>query len=343
MRRLGLGLLLLAVTPFSARAQETVEYYGTDSIGSVRVVFDQSGGVTARTDYLPFGEELFAPGPMPKERFTGQERDGEAGADYFHARMLQPRSGRFSAVDTIVPMPEAPQSWNRYSYVANDPLRHTDPTGLMMLDTGALSYVAWVLHPTFTVSVTASTPYVFTQSPPIVSGIPTDGDANGSTAPQNNPNPPAVNKSYPLTTACTHTADEVMAAVESNFASFANYSAGPFNVTFSPPAGMGVGSTIPISVGYFGITQNMGVRVQSMSSQSMTFNTLPGGDHLLYPASITFSASSAGSGLINFSIDLSGEYNGEYNKIKFRMGGGLLENAQWRGFLANVARFCGRR
>lgn len=152
--------------------------------------------------------------------------------------------------------------------------------------------------------------------------------------------PNNVVKHYPLTTACSSTAGQVMGAVEGNFASFGNYSAGPFSVTFSPPAGMGVGSTIPISVGYFGFTQNMGVSVQSMSSQSMTFSTLPGG-HLLYPASITFAASPAGPGSINFNINLAGNFNGATNAAKYYGGGALLENAQWNHFLGKVSSFCG--
>jgi RHS repeat-associated protein len=89
----------------SAQAQEVVEYYGTDALGSVRVVFDATGAVVARADYLPYGEELAAAGPMPSEHFTGQARDGEAGMDYFHARQYQPRTGRFNAVDPIPPRP----------------------------------------------------------------------------------------------------------------------------------------------------------------------------------------------------------------------------------------------
>jgi len=37
--------------------------------------------------------------------------------------------GRFLQPDTIVPEPSNPQSLNRYSYVYNNPLRYTDPTG----------------------------------------------------------------------------------------------------------------------------------------------------------------------------------------------------------------------
>ena len=37
--------------------------------------------------------------------------------------------GRFIQPDSIVPDPMNPQSLNRYSYVFNNPLRYTDPTG----------------------------------------------------------------------------------------------------------------------------------------------------------------------------------------------------------------------
>src|SRR6266542_5944040 len=97
-----------------------------------------------------------------------------------------------------------------------------------------------------------------------------------------------------------------MGAVERNFARFGNHSRwfGAESVTFSPPAGMGPGSPIPISVSIFGFTQNLSVTVQSMNSQSMTFTTNPG--HLLYPASITFAAWPASPGSINFNINLEG-------------------------------------
>ena len=81
-------------------AQETVEYDGTDALGSIRVVFDQGGGVIARADYMPFGEEVAAPGPMPPERFAGQTRDGEVGLDYVQARMYQSRSAKFASIES---------------------------------------------------------------------------------------------------------------------------------------------------------------------------------------------------------------------------------------------------
>lgn len=148
-----------------------------------------------------------------------------------------------------------------------------------------------------------------------------------------------VSKHYGLNTACGSTASQVMGGVEGNFAQFGNYSrwGGLESVTFSPPAGMGPGSTIPISVSVFGLTQNLSVNVQSMNSQSMAFITNPG--HLLYPASITFAASPASPGSINFNIDLGGTVA---NPMKFRFGGTAFEDAQWNHFLGKVGVLQGR-
>jgi hypothetical protein len=47
----------------------------------------------------------------------------------YGARRYDPQIGRFLSPDTIIPDPSNPQSFNRYSYVSNNPLRYTDPTG----------------------------------------------------------------------------------------------------------------------------------------------------------------------------------------------------------------------
>jgi len=122
-----------------------------------------------------------------------------------------------------------------------------------------------------------------------------------------------------------------------NFAQFGNYSrwGGLESVTFSPPSGMGPGSTIPITVSVFGFTQDLSVNVQSMNSQSMTFTTNPG--HLLYPASITFAASPASPGSINFNINLGGTVA---NPTEFTFVGSAFEDAQWNHFLGKVVAFC---
>jgi hypothetical protein len=50
------------------------------------------------------------------------------------AREYDPSLGRWLSADTIVPDPANPQSWNRYSYVLNNPLKYVDPTGMFEED-----------------------------------------------------------------------------------------------------------------------------------------------------------------------------------------------------------------
>jgi RHS repeat-associated protein len=125
--------LLALTSPLAAQTPpETVEFYGRDAVGSVRVVFDIAGTVIGRADYLPFGEDQTTTTNLPPERFTGQVRDPEVGIDYFLGRGYQPRTARFAQVDSAIDGALAnPQRWNRYAYALNSPLVNVDPTGLV--------------------------------------------------------------------------------------------------------------------------------------------------------------------------------------------------------------------
>jgi len=64
---------------------------------------------------------------------TGEERDIESNNDYLGARYYASTMGRFLSPDPgglSVANPANPQSWNMYSYVLNNPLTNTDPTGM---------------------------------------------------------------------------------------------------------------------------------------------------------------------------------------------------------------------
>lgn len=58
--------------------------------------------------------------------------------DYFGARYFSSAQGRFTSVDRLLlsARPETPQSWNRYAYTVNNPLRYIDPTGLIWGELG---------------------------------------------------------------------------------------------------------------------------------------------------------------------------------------------------------------
>lgn len=55
--------------------------------------------------------------------------DGDTGLYFYNARYYDPALHRFIQADTIVPDPNDPQTLNRFSYVNNNPIRYTDPTG----------------------------------------------------------------------------------------------------------------------------------------------------------------------------------------------------------------------
>jgi RHS repeat-associated protein len=71
-----------------------------------------------------------------RSRSSGKERDNETGLDYFGARYYSAAQGRFTSPDPLLGSGRTydPQTWNRYSYVRNNPLRFTDPTGLDFYD-----------------------------------------------------------------------------------------------------------------------------------------------------------------------------------------------------------------
>lgn len=125
------AVAMLCGTSASAQTPiEKVEYYGQDAIGSIRIVFDTTGTALGRQDYEPFDGALFSSSAMPSEGFIGQERDDESTLNYFHARLFQRRSGRFTRPDPVFGDIFEPQRLNRYSYALNAPLVQIDVNGL---------------------------------------------------------------------------------------------------------------------------------------------------------------------------------------------------------------------
>ena len=129
-----------------AEAAGGCQWLVTDGLGTPRLLVDQTGslGGMKRHDYLPFGEELqagmghrqmsdgYGGGQGPRQQFVGYERDTETGLDFVQARYFGSTMGRFTSPDPVIVSVKRminPQIWNGYSYVGNNPLNATDPTG----------------------------------------------------------------------------------------------------------------------------------------------------------------------------------------------------------------------
>ncbi len=112
-----------------------------DTLGSTRMMLDAgTGSPVSMHDYIPFGEEiatartnvLYSGKDNPRQKFSGKERDSETNLDYFGARYYSGAQGRFTSPDPLLNSgrPWEPQSWNRYAYALNNPLKYVDPDGL---------------------------------------------------------------------------------------------------------------------------------------------------------------------------------------------------------------------
>jgi RHS repeat-associated protein len=114
-----------------------VSYYFSDHLKTASVITDSAGNIKSESDFYPWGGELqFLANDSNHYKFTGKERDGETGLDYFGARYYSNVLGRFVTPDWAA-KPEAvpyaefanPQSLNLYSYVRNNPLTLIDEDG----------------------------------------------------------------------------------------------------------------------------------------------------------------------------------------------------------------------
>jgi RHS repeat-associated protein len=129
------------IAEYSAEAQQSpngrTQYLTADTLGSTRVVTDQSGTVVARHDYAPFGGELSVGrtdeyrSDTIRQKFASYERDTETGLDFVKARYYVNALGRFMSIDPSGKsiLLSNPQTWNGYSYCLNNPLRYVDDNG----------------------------------------------------------------------------------------------------------------------------------------------------------------------------------------------------------------------
>jgi RHS repeat-associated protein len=107
-------------------------YYHPDHLGSSAIVTNSSGIKAKEIYYYPYGETRTESGSADiKHKYTGQELDNETGIYNYKARYYHPALARFISPDTVVPSNTDPQSLNRYSYVLNNPINLTDPSGHM--------------------------------------------------------------------------------------------------------------------------------------------------------------------------------------------------------------------
>lgn len=124
---------------------DDIAYLHKDNLGSTESITDRDGSIKERLLFDPHGSrrsDNWENGDAALDAriadvtfentskgFTGHEHLDAVGIIHMGGRIYDPVIGRFLSTDNFVQAPEFSQSFNRYSYVANNPLSYTDPTG----------------------------------------------------------------------------------------------------------------------------------------------------------------------------------------------------------------------
>jgi RHS repeat-associated protein len=123
-----------------------VKYLQQDWQGSVRTTTNSNGFVVARTDHQAFGEDIgygtglrsieqgYSVGKVARQGYGLTENDQGSGQQHTWFRKLETSAGRWTSPDSYKGSMRlfTPQSFNRYSYVINDPVNFADPSGLCL-------------------------------------------------------------------------------------------------------------------------------------------------------------------------------------------------------------------
>jgi RHS repeat-associated protein len=113
-------------------------YLYTDHLGTPTKVSDDQGNLVYQQSFDAWGNNrnvndwnVYQASNKPEwlGGFTGHEMLKDFGLINMNARLYDPLLGRFLSVDNYVQDPGNTQSYNRYSYVWNNPLKYTDPSG----------------------------------------------------------------------------------------------------------------------------------------------------------------------------------------------------------------------
>ncbi len=111
---------------------EPIWWYHSDHLGSSSYITDIFGTPCQYIEYLPFGEIMAQQSTNNifenVYKFNAKELDESTGYYYYGARYYDPGTSVFLSVD---PLAEQFPGWTPYRYGFNNPIRYTDPTGML--------------------------------------------------------------------------------------------------------------------------------------------------------------------------------------------------------------------
>ncbi|WP_238701871.1 RHS repeat domain-containing protein [Mariprofundus erugo] len=117
---------------------KTMKYVHNDQLGSINVITDSTGTVLERLSFDAFGKPRNTDATdtvntiiavHTTRGYTGHKMDAEVGLINMNARLYDPTLGRFISADVTIDDPFNMQTFDRYSYVVNNPFKYVDLSG----------------------------------------------------------------------------------------------------------------------------------------------------------------------------------------------------------------------
>ena len=114
-------------------------YLHRDHLGSIMAISNDEGNVVEKTQYNAWGEvaeywdvkgnNTLGYTSILGRGYTGHEHFNSVGLIHMNGRMYDAKLRRFLSPDNFIQDPFNTQSFNRYGYVWNNPLKYNDPSG----------------------------------------------------------------------------------------------------------------------------------------------------------------------------------------------------------------------
>lgn len=137
------GSEAVAIRTLRSNGVNDTRYLHHDHLGGVDTITDESANVVVKLSFGAFGarrspstwsgtpsaSDWSSIAAVTHRGFTNQEALDNVSLIDMNGRVSDPVLGRFVSADPFIQAPLQSQSLNRYSYVMNDPLSLTDPSG----------------------------------------------------------------------------------------------------------------------------------------------------------------------------------------------------------------------